>query len=275
MPPTVSVKEVLEFLNRLAPPSLAEDWDNVGLQAGSLKEKVKGVLVSLDVTEKVLQEALRSGANVLVTHHPLFFRSTKRVDDSTEALRLAKRAIQKNIQVLSFHTNLDSTQEGLNDLLAKKLGLQKVKALIPSRDPKHPRAGLGRIGSLRKTSLRAFLKQVSQALNLRHFRYVGNLDCLLQKVAVITGSGAEYFPEAKEAGAEVLVTGDAKYHGALDAFAEGIALVDVGHFASEIGMVSLVGEKLRRWSMQKRLGIKIFETTVQEDPFRFWSKESG
>jgi len=271
MSPPVSVKDVLDFLNRFAPPSLAEDWDNVGLQTGSSREKVKGILVALDVTERVLQEAIRVGANVIITHHPLFFRSIQRLDDSTVAQRLAKTAIQKDLHVLSFHTNLDSTQDGLNDLLGKKLVLQKVRVLIPSRDPKYPRAGLGRIGSLGKTSLRDFLKQVSRALNLKNLRYVGNLDRVLQKVAIMTGSGAEYFPEAKKAGAEVLVTGDAKYHGALDAFAEGMALIDVGHFASEIGMVPLVAEKLRRWSKQKRLGIKIFETAVQEDPFRFWS----
>jgi dinuclear metal center YbgI/SA1388 family protein len=271
MSPPISVKDVLDLLNRFAPPSLAEDWDNVGLQSGSSREKVKGILVALDVTEKVLQEATRVGSNVVITHHPLLFRSIKRLDDSTVAQRLVKLAIQKNLQVLSFHTNLDSTHEGLNDLLAKKLGLQKGRALIPSPDPKYPRAGLGRIGSVRKTSLRDFLKQILRALNLKNLRYVGNLDRVVQKVAVMTGSGAEYFPEAKEAGAEVLVTGDVKYHGALDALAEGVAVVDVGHFASEIGMVPLVAEKLRQWSRQKRLGIKVHESTVQEDPFRFWS----
>jgi dinuclear metal center YbgI/SA1388 family protein len=184
---------------------------------------------------------------------------------------LAKGAVQKKINVLSFHTNLDSTQEGLNDLLAKKLRLKNPKALIPSRDSRHPKAGLGRVGSLRKTTLREFVKQVGRVLNLQSFRYVGNSDQVLQKIAVITGSGAEYFREARAAGADVLVTGDVKYHVALDALAEGIALVDVGHFASEIGMVPLVAEKLRRWSRQKRSHLKVFETKAQEDPFRFWS----
>jgi putative NIF3 family GTP cyclohydrolase 1 type 2 len=99
---------------------------------------------------------------------------------------------------------------------------------------------------------------------------VGDPKQPVEKVAVVTGSGAEYFREAKQAGADVLVTGDVKYHTALDALSEGIAVVDVGHFTGEIGMVSLVAERLRRWARGKKISLPVHETEAQEDPFHFF-----
>jgi dinuclear metal center YbgI/SA1388 family protein len=265
----VSVKDIHEFLCRFAPPSLAEDWDNVGLQKGSLRGEVKGILVSLDVTQEVLEEAKKRKANLLVTHHPLFFRPLRRLKKGSPTLRLVKAAERAGIHILSFHTNLDSTREGLNDLLASQLGLQNVRPLVPSKNRKLKDMGLGRVGKIPKTSFMKFARQVSRALRLKDFRIVGADNHPVRTVAVMTGSGAGYFREAKRAGADVLVTGDVKYHTALDALSEGIALVDIGHFAGEIGMVPLIAKKLEKWFHQKKIPLKIFESKVQSDPFRF------
>ncbi|MFO1520187.1 MAG: Nif3-like dinuclear metal center hexameric protein [bacterium] len=270
MPRKITVKNVHDFLARFAPPALAEEWDNVGLQIGSLLQEVRGILVSLDVTEPVLEEGERLGANLLVTHHPLFFRSVKRLDDSTLPMRYARLAFEKKINVLSFHTNLDSTEEGLNDRLAKLLRLRKTRPLQASRDSARKKAGLGRVGEISKTSLKKIAQALSSALSLEHFRYVGDPLHPVRTVAVMTGSGGGFFREAKGAGADVLVTGDVKYHDALDAKASGIALIDIGHFASEIGMVRLVAGKLREWARKNKSRVKIFESRVQRDPFSFW-----
>lgn len=266
----IDVKQVLDFLNRFAPPSLAEDWDNVGLQLGSLDAEVKGILVALDVTEAVLEEARKLKANLLITHHPLIFKPFKNLDDSKVSQRLAKKAIQYDIHILSFHTNLDSTRQGLNDHLAEKLKLQQVAPMIPSKDPKYPQAGMGRIGLLPPLSFSDFLDHLSLSLQLKYFRFVGHPQTPISTVAVVTGSGGDYFAEAKAKGADVLVTGDIKYHAALDATAEGICMVDIGHFPGEIGMTSLVMNQIRLFLKEQKVLIPVYKVSCQRDPFGFY-----
>ncbi len=269
------VQDAFDFLEKLAPTSLAEEWDPVGLQVGSLKEELHGVLVSLDVTETALWEAVEHDCNLLVTHHPLFFKPLKRLDDRTPVSRCARLAAQMGVNVVSFHTNLDATERGLNDQLARRLGLKGLKPLLPSRDPRRPRAGLGRIGKTPKSNLGKFVAGVGKRLGLEHLRFVGNPKHPVERVAVMTGSGAGYFNEAKAAGADVLVTGDVKYHPALDALAEGIALIDIGHFAGEIGMVPWLAAELRRWARRRGLAKRVFASVSGRDPFRFWSARSS
>lgn len=266
----LSVGDIKNLLDKFAPPTLAEEWDNVGLQIGSLQAPVSSILVSLDVTEAVLWEAVEHDANLLVTHHPLLLRPLNCLDDSKAVSRLARLAVQMDLNILSFHTNLDSTREGLNDQLAKAMSLRQIKPLLPSRDPRHPTAGLGRIGKIKKTRLQDFLKTVSRNLKIREFRYVGDLKHPIETVAVLTGSGGGFSQEAKKRNADVLITGDVKYHHALDSLAEGIALVDIGHYRGEIGMVELIAKKLKKWVKEPK--IKIFQTRAQSDPLQFWRR---
>lgn len=266
------VQDAYEFLEKLAPSSLAEEWDPVGLQVGSLQDELHGVLVSLDPTEAALWEAVEHDCNLLVTHHPLFFKPLRRLDDRDPPSRCARLAAQMGINVVSFHTNLDATERGLNDQLATCLGLKSLKPLVPSRDPRHPRAGLGRVGQVRKTSLGKFVADVAKRLGIQNLRFVGNEKSPIQRVAVMTGSGSGYFNEAKAAGAEVLVTGDVKYHQALDALSEGVALIDIGHFAGEIGMVPWLTSELRGWARKRSFGSKIFASETGRDPFQFYSR---
>ncbi len=269
-PQTIQVRDVLSFLNRFAPPTLAEVWDNVGLQVGSLGQNVKGVLVALDITEEVIRESVTRKANLIITHHPLFFKKVDRLDDSTLPMRLAKQAVENRLNILSFHTNLDSTEHGLNDLLANQLGLKKIKVLMRAQDPKKINSGLGRVGQWKKSSLLELVAHTAKTLKIKNLRFVGNPQQKIETIAIITGSGADYFLEAKRAGAQVLITGDVKYHTALEAESEGVALIDVGHFASEIGMVSLISNQLKDWMKRKRISLPIFETKVQRDPFQFF-----
>lgn len=270
MPTRLTVQNIDQFLSRFAPPSLAEEWDNVGLQVGNSADVLTGILVSLDVTEAVLWEAVEHDANLIITHHPLFFRPVNHLDDLQVSTRQARLATQMGINILSFHTNLDATREGLNDQLVKILKIKAVKPLIPSRDKKIPKAGLGRIGKVSKTNLEKFTKQAAKNLGLKNLRYVGDSRHAITRVAVMTGSGGGFFLEAQNAGADVLITGDVKYHHALDALGSGIALIDIGHFAGEIGMVSLVAKKLREFLRGKNSKVKIFETAAQTDPFQFY-----
>lgn len=262
------VRDAYEFLDAWAPASLAEDWDHVGLQLGSLKSELEGVLVALDVTEKVLEEAKKKRCNLLITHHPLAFQDARKLPSASLPARLAHQASRQGLNILSFHTNLDSTEQGLNDLLAQNLKLEGIRPLV--KIPGAKKAGMGRLGRLRERSFRSFLSHVARCTGLAQFRYVGELFKPISKVAVVTGSGAGFFGEAKRKGADVLVTGDVKYHAALDALAEGIALVDIGHFAGEIGMTGLVAERLMGWLKGLQSWIPVHETRAQSDPLRFW-----
>jgi GTP cyclohydrolase I len=269
MAKTLLVQDVDNFLSKFAPPKLAEEWDKIGLQVGSLHDPVRGISVSLDVTEAVLWEAVEHDTNLLITHHPLFMRPIVCLDEANPPTQLARLATRMDINILAFHTNLDACREGLNDLLAKNLKLKGLKPLLPSRDPRLGNAGLGRIGHVQKIRLKELLKTIGKKLSLKNLRYVGDLHHPIERIAVMTGSGGGFFHEAKRAGADLLVTGDVKYHHALDALAEGIALIDIGHYAGEIGMVSLIAKKLRPWA--KKYSVKVFETLVSADPFQFWS----
>ena len=273
MKSSVSIRSVYDFLCRLAPLSLSESWDNVGLQIGSLEDKLQGVLVALDVTEAVLWEAVDHGLNSIVTHHPLIFRPIKKLDDSRAALRCVKLAAQMDLNILSFHTNLDATEGGLNDQLAKILKLQKLKPLIPSAEKQgNSKSGLGRLGQIRKTSLQDFVAQTARTLQLKNLRYVGKPGQSLQKVAVMTGSGGDFVAQALDAGADVLVTGDVKYHQALDAQADGMAIVDIGHYAGEILMLPWLASRLRSLPFIRQNRIPVLEAESGADPFQFWQK---
>ena len=271
MKPRRDIRSVYDHLCRIAPPSLAEEWDSVGLQVGNLSDTLQGILVSLDVTETALWETVEHDCNLLITHHPLFLKPLRRLDDAIPASRCARLAAQTGVHVLSFHTNLDSTPRGLNDQLAERLGLQGLKPLFPSRDRRWPKAGLGRVGTVAKTTLARLLEKIGQRLRLKNLRFVGDLRHPIRKVAVMTGSGGSSFVEAKACGADCLITGDVKYHQALDALAACIALIDIGHFAGEIGMVPWLAENLRRFARTKRWRIKVLESRLSSDPFQFWS----
>ncbi len=264
----IKVKDVFLFLSEWSPVDLAEAWDHVGLQLGSMQAEVKGVLVSLDVTQEVLAEAKRKSCNLLITHHPLALDKLSRLSPQSIPVRLAKIAHKQKVNILSFHTNLDSSEEGLNDLLARRLKLPKPQPLIQSKQV--PRSGMGRISTIKAMSYAQFLKHLAKNLSLKNFRYVGDLKKKIRKVAVVTGSGAGYYLEAKKKDAEVLVTGDLKYHTALDALAEKMCIVDIGHFEGEVGMQALVAEKLRSWPSAISGKLKIYESKVQKDPFQFW-----
>jgi len=264
------IRDVNQFLLDWAPSSLAESWDPIGLQVGSLGEALRGIVVSLDPLEAAIWESVEHEANLLVTHHPLFFKPISALTDRTPVMRAARLATQMGVNILSFHTNLDATQDGLNDRLAAKLGLKKIRSWLPSRDPRLPKLGLGRIGEIPATSLRDWLPKLARQLKIPHLRFVGDPKHRVQRVAVMTGSGGNYFSEAKAAGADCLVTGDVKYHAALDAIAEGICLIDVGHHAGEIEMVPLVAARLRAWLKKRKKNILVHETRTSDDPFQFY-----
>ena len=127
----MKIKEVLSALERFAPLPLQESWDNAGLQVGLTETEVSGALLCLDVSERIVDEAVQKGCNLIVSHHPLLFRGLKTISDLTDVQRTVMKAIRKGICVVSMHTNMDNAKDGVNFKIAEKLALQQVRFFAP------------------------------------------------------------------------------------------------------------------------------------------------
>lgn len=217
--------DVLRIVDRVVPAALAEDWDNPGLQVGCLGRKAKGVIVSLDPDMAMLDRALEIGANIAVTHHPLFFNPIKRIDLDAPLGKVLERAVRDQVTIYSAHTNLDTIAGGVNDTLADRIG---------PLDNKRSFAVMGRIGEVTsKETLKSIADSVKSGFSLKDIVIVGDMARSIRTIAVCGGSGGSLVREAAENGADLLITGDVKYHAAKDAEALGLAVMDIGHFASE------------------------------------------
>ncbi|MFO7982208.1 MAG: Nif3-like dinuclear metal center hexameric protein [Desulfuromonadales bacterium] len=366
------IQDLLGVVNGLFPPSLAEEWDNVGLQVGDPSAELTRVLVCLDVTPEVLKAAAETGAEAVVSHHPLVFRPLQNLTPRDETGQLLMQAVRDDVAVISAHTNLDRAAGGLNDWLAARLGvtsceplamgpagdLLKLSVFVPCgyegpvseaifaagagsigdydccsfrttgtgtfRPGEHsnpfigesgqiesarevrletilPRErlgrvldrmtrahpyeevaydlvsllnqrtdiGLGRIGRLQnKTTLGEFAATVREALGAQSMRVVGNDDKGISKVALCGGSGSSLLTEAVRRGADVLLTGDIKYHEARAAQGRGIGLIDAGHFATEHLMVEEAVRVFSEEAARRKIDIEFHTYHGEEDPFR-------
>ena len=233
---TASVKNVIEILNEIAPPSLAEEWDNVGLMAGHMGMPVRVILCALDFSSDVLKQAEELHANLIVTHHPAIFKSIRRLTDEDWRTALLLEAVEKGIAVFSAHTNLDSAVGGINDVLAELLGLDNRETLCAIQEGRL--AGLGRVGYLpQPMELDAFAETVKQKLGLDHITVVP-AGKSVHKVAVCSGSGMDFLKEAVRSGA------DMKYHDAQDAQGRGINIIDGTHQGTELIAVNHFADRL-------------------------------
>lgn len=357
----------------MAPPGLAESWDNPGLQVGDPTIEVSRIMVALDATPVVIQSALTSSCQLLLTHHPLIFKAQKSISTATSQGKSIHAAIRGGLAVVCMHTNYDCAEGGLNDVLARYLGLcscqplhvtgtqelvklvvfvpeeqlervreellpfgeslgayrecsfaapgegtfspqkgaqpfigsvgtrervaevrlellldrknlsRALKALMSAHPYEEPAfdvypllnegrtSGLGRIGKLPEpVTLAAFAARAAESLRTPGLRYIGDPDRVLKRVALCSGSGASLMHDAVRAGADVLLTGDVKYHEARDAQELGIALIDAGHFPTEIIMVDAVVSQLQQ--MLEQAGAKdcqVLPCCVESDPFLY------
>lgn len=221
----ITCKDVMDYLEKLAPAELAEEWDNTGLLLGSSRKSVARIMVCLDVTSEALTVALSKKVDLIVTHHPVIFKSIKRICEDNTKGRQLYTAISNGIGVLSAHTNLDYAENGVNAQLAAALGLEDTVILGH---------GPGRIGFLKnRMSFDDFTAHVKKRLDVPYVRVVGSAGSGISKVGVFSGSFDDDLDAILESGADAVVTGDLKYHTALDAREAGICLIDAGHFSTE------------------------------------------
>lgn len=363
---------VIQMMEQVAPKRLAMPEDAIGLQLGTLNKPVSRVLVTLDVTEEVVDEAIASNCELIIAHHAIIFRPLKNLVTDRPAGRLYEKLIKQDIAVYIAHTNLDIVEQGMNDRMAQALGLQqtvplsithrerlfklvvfvpvadrdavmqaifaagagqlgaysecsfqsegigsfrpgpdssphigkqgqweqvqetkvevlvteyKLKAVVqklkrahPYEEPAYdliplelpgPAAGLGRVGRCEPAlSLRQLAEQVKLSFDVSQVRVVGDLDRVVQKIAVLGGAGRSYVKDALFAGADVLITGDIDFHTAQDAKSAGLALIDPGHHAEKL-IVPHVVEALKAQFAGSKYELDVRASLVDTDPFTF------
>ena len=267
----VTVNDIIPLMESIAPPVLAEKWDNSGLQLGNRQWPVRRVVIALDPSPEVITEAIRLQADLLVTHHPFLFTPLKAIDLNTPIGGMISLALEKRLAIYTAHTNFDSAAEGLNDMLARRLSLQHLTALQPSAmvaQGEGPQQGLGRVGALReKMPLRAFALQIKQRLSLEFLLMVGDPDLPVRRVALCTGSGSSLLEAFYATGAQVYVSGDLRYHDARTAEVNHVGLIDIGHFASEHLMVAELQVRLQSACGLNGISVEVQACSIEKNPF--------
>ena len=301
----MKLSEIISRLEEKFPRQNAESWDNVGLLIGNRENEIKKIQISLDVTMRVIENAVENNVDLIISHHPFIFSPIKDINNDSIIGRKILKLIENKIAVYSLHTNLDSTMLGLNDLAGEKLGFVSGKIIDPVKENfyrgefysdnrekaeeelqkenisfktefhreetkfifvhkkekvysvleklnrksliqgeyfifelenKYIESGIGRVYSLdKKENLLDVIKDIKEKLNLEN-AVISGYDiekAVIKKIAVVNGAGSSYWKKAKRMGADLLITGDLKYHEALDAKEEGMYILDVGHYESE------------------------------------------
>ena len=255
-----TVQQVYEVMQRLAPPELAEHWDNPGLLVDCGGE-VRRVLVTLDITPEVVAEAAAKQCTVIVAHHPVIFDPLKRLCPADVPYQL----VQAGISAICMHTNLDAAEGGVNEVLAGFFGMREMEPFAE---------GCGRVGSIDPITVPELAKKAQQALASRcsqpldgpavqvKFADTGKS---VQRLAVISGAGGSLFEDALAQGADCLLTGEANHHHACDAKRLGLSLIAAGHYATEFPVTAAVAEKLRA----ALPGVEVLVSTANKDPYTY------
>ena len=239
-----TVQDILQYVETLAPRSMKMDWDNVGLLCGSRNAPVTKVLVALDPFEHVCNEAAAWGAELIVTHHPLIFQAMKSITDDTSIGRGILTLCRNGISAMNAHTNLDQAPDGINDVLARTLGLADIQVIDACGVDEDGREwGLLRCGQVTEQPLNSFLAEVKNRLGCQGLRYVDG-GKPVRKVAVGGGACAGELRAVAKAGCDTFVTSDVKYNQFWDAKELGLTLIDAGHFHTENPVVAVLAEKI-------------------------------
>jgi dinuclear metal center YbgI/SA1388 family protein len=267
-PTTITGAAVREHVEQLAPPFLAETWDNVGWQVGHDGAAIRAILVALDVDQQVVEEAATLGANLIITHHPLLFRGVKRINPSNYQGQLLRRLLCDEIHVYAAHTNLDAVRDGVNGALAAALGLEVHAPLVPVLGAPHD-WGFGAICHSAGVTTCEVTRRVTESLGVSAPRVTPGFNAPThhQCITLLGGSGASMIEDVLRAGCTLYVTGEVKYHEAQEAAHAGLTLIEVGHWESEQPVLA----RLVQWL--EPLGIPVYESQTTTSPFEADWKE--
>ena len=235
----MKVKDIIKVIEDFAPLSLQEGWDNCGLCVGSPEDEVTSVLLALDCTPALIDEAVACGADMIVTHHPLIFSGLKKISPENMVGEVVIKAIKAGISIYAAHTNADKVLEGVSGAMAARLGLQNVKILDGEE------VGLGVVGDLSEPmSAEQAIALVKERFSLKSMKTSRPLDCMISRVAVCGGSGGSLIGAARNAGAQLYISGDISYHNFFTP--DGFMIMDIGHYESEIDIVGILFSLIKK-----------------------------
>lgn len=228
----MTIQALREKLEELAPETLALDWDNSGLLVGDSRQEVHTVYLALDATEDAILAAQRCRADLILTHHPLIFRDVRRVTTEDFVGRRIRQMIKGGMSCYAMHTNFDVCVMGT--LAAKRLGLAEVQPLEVTGVWQGQPCGIGVLGDCRHPlSIRECAALVKERFELPQTIAYGAAEHSIRRIALVPGSGGDEIPSALAGGADVLITGDISHHRGIDAWEQGLAVIDAGHYGLE------------------------------------------
>ena len=229
----LKAKRIIELMNDWALPSLIDSWDNTGFQIGDSEKEISRILIALDLDKRVLEKAIKEDFHMIITHHPLIFKPMKSITTLSYKEKLIYNLIKNEIVVYNAHTNLDQAENGVNDELARLLGLKDLKVLCSNDESKTNDIGYGKVGNISNIKLIDYVEKIKKALGVNKLKVYGNIDKEINRVAVCGGSGADFIYNAFKEKACAYITGDIKYHDAQLADELGLTLIDAGHYHTE------------------------------------------
>ncbi len=256
----LSLSQIVEIADRLFPFELAEPWDNCGIQIGDPDRVVSAIAFSLDATPQTVEYARKYSCDLLVTHHPVLLEPIRTVIPDNLAGRTLLAAGRHGVDILSLHTNLDAARGGLNDNLAETLGLQEISIPVPAIC-----ARLGRLDS--SMTLFHFADKVARDLGISRPRIISAKECKVQTVFCASGSGMGYLRDALRYHADVMLTGDVRYHAAREALEMGMPVIDAGHFGSERMAVELMRGLFAQEFRKINVDIACYQCESEREPF--------
>ena len=257
---------ILDMLEEIAPAELMEPWDNSGVQIHTGQEEMDKILVCLDITGDVVEEAKEKGCDLIVSHHPLFFNGVKQIDAGVPAGKRILTLLREGISVFSAHTTFDIAPGGNNDCVAALLGLEDAATVFEDGVPQC--LVTGKLPA--SMSPEELFGYVAGKLDLEkgQIRAGGKTDGTITEVAVCTGAGSEFVGKARAYGCQALITGDVKHHEMLDAGDLGMTLIDAGHYGTEKFFTANMAGQLRAKLEEAGItGVEVLESSAQKDPF--------
>lgn len=239
----MKVREITSLIEAFAPLSLQESYDNAGLIVGREDDEIHRVLLTVDVTEEVIEEALEQECDMIVAHHPIIFHALKRFNSSSYVERCVEQAIRHGIVIYAAHTNLDSAQDGMSWRVAQMLGLENIEVLDPTSSEG---AGFGVVGELSEAvASEDFMRRVMECFSVGALRHSDIVLPKVKRVAICTGAGGSLIDKALDAAADIYLTSDLKYNDFMR-HEKSIILADMGHFESEYCVIQILFDILSK-----------------------------
>lgn len=257
----MNIHEIEKILDIKLKKEIASEWDNVGLLIGRKDKEVQSILLALELTKEVLQEAIEKACDMIICHHPLIFSGIKKIVDPDQEMIYS--LIRHDIGLYAAHTNFDMIEHGLNDYFAGQFDVEEVSVILEENNE-----GLLRIFEIPAQSIYALASDIKKKFNTDYIRLIGDENKTVQKVGLVTGSGADYAEEAFRLGVDVFITGDVKYHQAMEFLQNGWAVLDAGHFETEKVFSSAMKNYISK-NISEMEAIELILSQKENNPFQF------